>query len=162
MKSWKFRLSVVAIFLLGAVLGAVATGLYFRYGIPAFEFNRPDQAVRHIMSRLDRELGLSEQQLREIEPIVLDGFMKMRALRARLTPEVEALVTETSRLVKEHLNPDQQRRLDEHYAEVMRRWRIYAEPRPATSAPAAPGAGTTGPGATGSAPAPQSGSPKGK
>jgi hypothetical protein len=164
MKSWKFKLGVVAIFALGAVVGAVATGLYFRYGVSRFELSRPDQAVSHVMRRMNRELGLNDEQRQAIEPIVLDGIMKMRALRARLSPEVETLVAETSGRVKKHLNPDQQRRLDEHYAEVLRRWRVYAGPGPVPSGSPGAGAAATGPApaATGTAPAAPPGRPQGK
>jgi excinuclease UvrABC ATPase subunit len=140
MKSWKFRLGIVAIFALGVVVGAVATGLFVRHRFSNFGFVRPDQAVSHIMGRLERELKLSEEQRHAIEPIVADGFTKMRALRARLTPEVEALVAETSQRIKQHLDAEQQRHLEEHYTEVMKRWRIYAGPGAIAPGTASPGA----------------------
>jgi len=140
MKSWKFKLGIVAVFVLGIVVGAVATCVIVFRGGPYFVFNmglnRPQEAVSHIMNRLDHKLKLSEAQRQAIEPIVAEGFTKMRALRARLTPEVEKLVAETSERIKPHLDPEQQRRLVEHYADVMQRWRVYAGPDPATPGPA--------------------------
>jgi len=141
MKAWKFRLGIVAVFALGIVVGAVATGLVVRYRFSHFGFGKPEQAVSHIMKRLDRELNLSEEQHRAIEPIVLDSFTKMRAMRAKLTPEVEALVEQTGQRVKPHLNPDQQKQLDAHNAEVIQRWRMFSGPGmfgpPAAQSPAA-------------------------
>lgn len=139
MRSWKFKLGIVAVFALGAVVGAVAAGTYFRMRAFDFSYSRPDQAVRHIMKRLDHELNLSDDQRKKIEPIVLDSFTKMRALRTRLTPEVEALVDQTAKLIKQHLDPEQQTKLDQHNAEVMKRWRMFAGPGAPPPSGAPPG-----------------------
>jgi Spy/CpxP family protein refolding chaperone len=128
MRSWKFKLGIVAVFALGVVVGAVAAGTYLRMRAFDFSYSHPDQAVGHIMKRLDRELNLSDNQRKKIEPIVLDSFTKMRAMRYRLTPEVEALVDQTAMQIKQHLDPEQQRKLDAHNAEVMKRWRMFAGP----------------------------------
>jgi hypothetical protein len=50
----------------------------------------------------------------------------MRMIRNRLTPEVEALMAESTQRLKLYLNPEQQRLLDLHNAEVMRRWKQFA------------------------------------
>ncbi len=134
MRSWKFKLGILAVFALGVVVGAVAAGTYYRMRAVEFGFSRPDQAVGHIMKRLDRELKLSDDQHKQIEPIVLESFTKMRALRSRLTPEVESLMNETAKLIKQHLDPVQQSKLDEHNAEVMKRWRMFTSP-PTSPAP---------------------------
>jgi len=52
----------------------------------------------------------------------------MRMLRNLLTPEVEGLMAESTQRLKQHLNPEQQRLLDVHNAEVMQRWRQFAGP----------------------------------
>ena len=128
MNTWKFRLGIVGIFVLGVVVGAVGAGMTLRYRPFHFGYPKPEQAVNHIMGRLTRELSLSDAQQAEIAPIVREAFTKMRMLRNRLTPEVEALMAESSQLIKQHLNPEQQRLLDIHNAEVMQRWRQFAGP----------------------------------
>lgn len=128
MKAWKFRLGIAAVFVLGIVVGAAGAGTYLRFAHPPFKFGRPEEAVRHIMKRLDRQLDLTDEQRKAIEPIVAEAFTRMRALRARLTPEVESLIDESTKRIKTHLNPDQQRRLDDYNAEVLKRWRMFAGP----------------------------------
>jgi len=128
MRTWKFKLGIVVVFLLGVVLGAAGMGAYIRFHPPELHFSRPEEAVHHILDRLEHELALTVDQRKELEPIVLESFTRMRALRSRLTPEVEALMSETTKRIKEHLNPDQQRRLDEHNAEVLKRWRMWSIP----------------------------------
>jgi hypothetical protein len=140
MKTWKFKLGIVGIFALGVVAGVVGTGLFVRYRMPYLGFTRPEQVVSHIMKSLDRKLDLTREQHQAIEPIVTESFAKMRALRARIAPEVETLIDQASQRVRPLLKPEQQSKLDEHYAEVKRRWQGYAgpaQPLPA-SAPAAP------------------------
>jgi hypothetical protein len=130
MKSWKFKLGIVGVFALGVIVGAVGTGMGFHYRYAGYGFGsfRPDQAVQHIMGRLSRELNLSDEQRRDIEPIVLDSFTKMRALRNRLTPEVAVLIEQSTALMKPHLTPEQQKRLDVHNSDVMEKWKQYAGP----------------------------------
>lgn len=128
MKTWKFRAGIVAVFVLGAVVGAVGTGIAVRYRASDFAFATPEQVVEHIMSRLSHELHLSAAQEKEIAPIVWDGFTKMRTLRSSLTPQVEALTAETAVRIKQHLDAEQQVRLDNYDAKILQHWRRFASP----------------------------------
>jgi hypothetical protein len=141
MKAWKFRLGIVGVFALGVVVGAVGTGLTIHNRADGFGYSKPEQAITRILSRLKRELNLSDEQEKEVAPIVREAFAKMRMLRNRLTPEVEALIAESAQRIKPHLNAEQQRLLDIHNAEVLRRWRQFAspvEPPPVGGSPAEP------------------------
>jgi len=145
MKAWKFRLGIVGVFALGVVVGAVGTGLTIHYrGLGfgyGFGYSKPEEAITRILSRLKRELNLSDEQEKQVAPIVREAFAKMRMLRSRLTPEVEALIAESAQRIKPHLNAEQQRLLDIHNAEVLRRWRQFAspvEPPPGGGSPAEP------------------------
>jgi Spy/CpxP family protein refolding chaperone len=142
MKDWKIKLGIVGIFVLGVIVGAVGTGMAVHFHGPEFGFSRPEQTINHILRRLTRELNLTDEQRQEIAPIVRDAFTQMRMIRNRLTPEVEALMAESTQRLKQHLNPEQQRLLDLHNAEVMRRWKQFAgtagpPPPPPFGAPSA-------------------------
>jgi len=128
MNTWKFKTGIVAVFVLGAVVGAVGTGIAIRYRASEFAFATPEQVVEHIMSRLRHELNLSAAQEKEIAPIVWDGFMKMRTLRSSLTPQVETLTAATALRIKQYLNAEQQVRLDDYDAKILDHWRRFAAP----------------------------------
>ena len=127
MKSWKFKAGIVGVFALGVVVGVVGTGVVLRYRY-GNGLNRPEQAVDRIVDKLSHELRLSDDQIQVIRPIVTDSFTKMRALRSRLTPEVEALIEQTSARIRPYLTPEQQKQLQVHDNEVLNRWKQFAGP----------------------------------
>ncbi|MFI5400709.1 MAG: hypothetical protein ACHQZQ_06635 [SAR324 cluster bacterium] len=143
MKAWKFKAGIVGVFVLGVIVGAIGAGMTLRYRSAEFRFTSQEQVVDRIMSRLSGELNLSDAQQKEIAPIVRDSFTKMRTLRSRLTPQVEALTAETAGRIKQHLDAGQQGRLDAYIAKVLQHWRQFAAPEgpsPTSAGGAADGA----------------------
>jgi Spy/CpxP family protein refolding chaperone len=157
MKSWKFKLGIVGVFVLGALVGVLATVLFVQHRMSDSGFSGPEQALNRIMGRMERELRLSQEQRQAIQPIVAEGMGRMRELRSRLAPEVEKLMAETTGRIRPLLTPEQQPRLDEFNARRMERWRQSSGP-PGMMPPFGPRGGPPG-APPGSMPGPMPGMP---
>ncbi len=97
-------------FLLGAVVGG---GSVFYYGWHSGVLHRGAPSRRAVVSRLTRELDLSDAQVQQLSQIMDDAEKKHQQLQEQFRPQFQALHEETRDRIRKILNPDQVARFDE-------------------------------------------------
>lgn len=122
MQKWKIIAGLLLVFVLGALTGALSTGMVLKRQHPFFR-SAPEGRKAFIMKRLSRKLDLSEDQKVRIEAIIdrvqSETFKQMREGRRFMREHLEKGFAE----IRKELTPDQQRRFDEMKAERERRWK---------------------------------------
>ncbi|NIO03760.1 MAG: hypothetical protein GTN74_03855 [Proteobacteria bacterium] len=118
MKLWA---GIVLVFLLGALAGSLATGIYFKHGIERFAKGERPPIKVVLMKKLSHELDLTETQRVGIEQILDQLQAKLLDLRRKHRPEFERLFNHSFGSVREKLNSDQKKRLDEIREELRSR-----------------------------------------
>ena len=115
MNKLKLVAGVILIFLVGALTGALGTGIYFKNRMERFSAGGPPPRLRKVlvMKRLSKELDLTEQQRHAFEKIVEESEVKILALRRQYLPEIKAIMDRSFELMKDKLNSKQQKRLEE-------------------------------------------------
>lgn len=109
----KGLLIALVIFLTGAIVGA--------FGLEAFRVLRggPFQHLEgkgpagFIMERMSKDLGLSESQRKEIEPVILEMITKIDQIRRPIQEQEESVFDEYMARVRQHLTEAQAVKQDE-------------------------------------------------
>ena len=131
----KIVVYLAAIFLVGGVTGAVLgwTGAKERWWHP------PDGKTicDHVRHRLQSELNLRPDQVREINPILEKRAKEMDAIHSRTIKEIEELIRSTNVEIAKVLGPEQQQKLDqmEREREEFFRKRSHHGPPPGAPRP---------------------------
>jgi len=116
MQKWKIIAGLLLVFVLGALTGALGTGMVLKRHHPFFS-HQPEDRKAFIMKRLSRKLDLSAEQKVRIEAIIdrvqAETFQKMREGRRFMREHLEKGFAE----IRKELTPEQQRRFDEMKAE---------------------------------------------
>jgi len=133
MKQTAAIVSVVGVFLIGILVGALAMHLYHAEsrlwhpaGRPGFDRSGPDQPFLSrptFAQRLEKVLELSEEQQDEIAAILAESREKSTAMRQELQKPVRELMEETRRAIHKVLTAEQQAR----FSRLSRRERRMAE-----------------------------------
>lgn len=110
-KYWKVLLAMVGIFLAGAVVGGVVTSA-LAVRIVKERLN-PDNWTANAMERLDRELNLSDEQKRDLEPIVQEAVGKTRRIIRRAGAAWYRNFMSAKRDIDPYLNPEQRQKMNE-------------------------------------------------
>ena len=112
MKKWRLVGGITLVFILGVLAGALGTQLYHSHRLERF---RKDPAERReaFLKMLNRELGLTPRQNREIRVLVEDLDKKLEAYNLKKHADIKKLFDENFARIKERLTPDQQRKLKE-------------------------------------------------
>ena len=111
MSKQKTFMYAMLLFVSGAVLGGSLTGVgisghWFR----GFHGPRPP-LPEVIMERLERDLGLSAQQQRELLPIIEELNVKFEALRRESRPRMERIIDEAQERAEPLLSEAQREEL---------------------------------------------------
>lgn len=116
MSRLKAGLIVAVVFICGAVAGAYATRQVFWYALE--KILAGDEGINEslVLNKLSADLNLSRRQIEQLRPIVIETFRDLYELRARQRPELDGVFLEGIRKAKEHLNQEQQGKLDELFA----------------------------------------------
>lgn len=120
MNKMKLLLGVILLFVAGVLAGSLGAGLYFQQRVNRFEGPGPQVPVRVqiLLGRFSAELNLTRPQRAKIEEIVNDSQEQILALGREMLPEIEEINEESWELVKDQLNDDQKKKLDELYQRV--------------------------------------------
>ena len=118
----KVYMGLILIFLLGTVAGTLGMGFYMKEQEARFQRGSLEVRPAMVMQKLTSKLALSLAQLPEIDAIVVALEKDLRTLRQRFSPEVRRIFKHDLSLMKEKLRPEQQRKLDEIHARLMKRW----------------------------------------
>lgn len=106
----KVVLALAAIFLAGGISGAVvslASNRKAKAGEPTME-----RACVHMRDKLRKNLDLSADQLRVIEPILEETGRELQAVQKRAMEDVEQIFLKSDAKIASHLNPEQRGKLE--------------------------------------------------
>jgi len=112
MNKIKIVISVLLIFVLGAMAGSLGTKIYFKQRIEQFVKSGPPPVMHLLMRRLSNNLNLSETQEAQIEKIVYETEEKILAFKQKYHPEFEKIIDNSIKLIKEKLDDNQKKELD--------------------------------------------------
>lgn len=107
---------LVLIFLTGAAVGAVLATLWWNHQVEpmAAGFNLDESGKRLTLEQLKSELGLTEEQARQLEEILDDFFMYYRELKTQMD-DVRA---KGKRRIMRILNEDQKQKFERMLADL--------------------------------------------
>ncbi|PYK96260.1 MAG: hypothetical protein DME19_20285 [Verrucomicrobia bacterium] len=136
----KIIVYLATIFLVGGITGGVLgwTRAQERWSHP------PDGKTicDHVLLRLQSELKLTPEQVRQIDPILEKRAKQMDAIHSRTIKEIEALIRNSNEEIASVLTPEQQQKLkqmEREREEFFRKRSRHGPPR------GAPGPGGNGP-----------------
>jgi len=117
----KLWTGLLALFLSGILMGAA--GAWIMVERKAADSATPDKkrAPGVIVERLNRELELNEIQKKRITEIVSQTQDEILELRRRMRPEMDRIIQDSRKRMKEELTPQQQKRLDELFERLEER-----------------------------------------
>jgi Spy/CpxP family protein refolding chaperone len=118
-------LSILALFLMGMVIGAFGMHLLERHHLPwhgaggrpihgpGMGGSGPPHFPPHFMEGLEDQMDLTPEQSEQVHRILEHGRLQAEALRHDVAPRVHAQMEETHRQIMEILTPGQRRHLEE-------------------------------------------------
>jgi len=112
MKKWKLIAGVGLVFVLGALVGALGTQFYHRDWSERF-FQEPSARKAVILKKLTGDLSLTEAQQMEFKGIIEETDRKLEAFRSERRSAFRTTLDESFSRMREKLNPDQQKKLEE-------------------------------------------------
>lgn len=115
-------LAVIGLFLIGVLIGAFATHLFY-VRLLWQPWGSTSERVRMFSERLDGRLDLTREQRREIDHILEDSRREARAIRDDVRPRIEAQLRQTRERIEAVLTPEQR----EKFERLARRHRRWAE-----------------------------------
>jgi hypothetical protein len=112
MKKWKLITGIALVFVLGLLAGSLGARFYHRDWSERF---LQDPAARKalILKRLTKDLGLTEAQRKEFKGIIDETEKKLEALGLERRSAVKAIFDESFSQMKEKLDPQQQKKLED-------------------------------------------------
>lgn len=125
MSRTKALVAVTALFLIGVLVGVLATHVFYLRAM-----RRPgamaDFALRFMANDLDRRLHLSNEQRRQLDEELRTTRADIETLRHRMTPEFLAILDRTRQRVEPILTPEQRRAWETFREENRRRIERFA------------------------------------
>ena len=112
MKKWKLIAGITLVFVLGVLAGAMGNELYHRHRIGRF---MKDPAARRavFLEKLTKELRLTPKQQESFRAIIEETDRQRKAFFQKKHTEIKMLVDKSFARMKEKLDPEQQKRLEE-------------------------------------------------
>ncbi len=108
---WKFFVYFLLFFLAGILCGAIGG-----YRLSHARFMRPpaqNDMVAHAMNRYKTRLTLTETQISQIQTVVVATVQRIHDMHASVFSNVVAEIKNENQLIRQYLNPEQLRILDE-------------------------------------------------
>ncbi|MBN1884396.1 MAG: hypothetical protein JW876_02585 [Candidatus Krumholzibacteriota bacterium] len=121
MKRWKVWVGVIVLFLSGAAVGSLATGLVIRHNIHRFVRGGPREMRTRFFDRMLKDIVLSEEQRTRIEEISAESDAEIRAYVDGSRKTVGELVDRHRALIRDLLTPAQATIFDRNFEEIERR-----------------------------------------
>ena len=117
MKKWKAIVSIVIVFLLGALAGALVTNKICQQRTDKLIKGEPRSTREFIVRRLNTELRLDTAQQEQLRTIVQETHAEMKNLRRQLRPQTEEILARSQEKVRAILRPDQREKYERIVAE---------------------------------------------
>lgn len=121
MKQWKAIASVIFVFLLGALAGALVTHAVYRQKVENIIKDEPGTMREVIVQRLSRKLNLDATQLEQVRAIVKETHAEMKNVRKQIRPQIDEILTRSQTKVRAILHPDQLEKYEKILAERKKR-----------------------------------------
>jgi hypothetical protein len=124
MKKWKAIVSVILVFFLGALSGAIVAHEIDQRRIAGIIRGEPGAVGELIVQRLNHKLNLDAAQLEKLRGIVNETGEEIRNVRKQVRPQIEEILERSQNRVRAILRPDQLEKYERIVAErKMRRGR---------------------------------------
>jgi hypothetical protein len=107
MKKWKAIVSIIIVFLLGALAGALVTHKIYQHRVEGIMKGEPKTMSEFIVRRLDRELNLDANQLEQLRAIVEETHAAMKRVRRQFRPQIEQILARSQEKIRVLLRPEQ-------------------------------------------------------
>jgi hypothetical protein len=121
MKRWKAVVSVILIFLLGGMAGALVMHRIDQQKIESIMKGETGTTREYIITRLNRGLNLDAAQLEQLRIIVRETHAQMRSVRKEYRPQIEEILKRSQDRVRTILRPDQVETFNKIVAERKKR-----------------------------------------
>ena len=121
MKGWKAVISVVLIFLLGGIAGALLMHRTDQQKIESIMHGEPGTTREFIVTRLNRELSLDSAQLEQLRTIVGETHAQIRNVRKEYRPQIDEVIKRSQDKVRAILRPEQLETFNKLVAERQKR-----------------------------------------
>ena len=115
MKKWKAIISILIVFLLGSLAGALITHEIYQHRIESFIRGEPKREL--IVRRLNHQLNLDAAQLSQLRVIVEETYDGIKNVRKQIKPQIEAILESSQNRVRAILLPDQLEKYEKIIAE---------------------------------------------
>ena len=107
MKKWKTIVSIILVFLLGALAGALVTYKLYQHRVEGIMKGEPRTTTEFIVRRLDRELHLDANQSKQVRAIVEETHAEMKEVRKQFRPRIEEILAHSQDKIRALLRPGQ-------------------------------------------------------
>ena len=121
MKGWKAVISVILIFLLGSIAGALLMHRTDQHKIESIMHGEPGTTREFIVTRLNRGLGLDAAQFEQLQTIVRETHAEMRSVRKEYRPQIDEVIKRSQDKVRAILRPEQLETFNKLAAERQKR-----------------------------------------
>jgi len=118
MKSWKAWLLVAVIFITGAAAGAFGMRVYMARHLPELLTNTRQRLEEFFMENIDREVGLTDQQKKNILPILREAVAKGDKVRESVRGQFEKVMQEADDKISSELDAQQRVKFAEFRARM--------------------------------------------
>jgi len=108
---WKLISGLLAVLVLGILVGSITTGFYLKYRSAPLEKDSKAKEA-YIIEKLSKELNLTPNQKNKIGPIVQQMIEKRRETYQRMRPEVKTIMDQGFSQIEQELNEDQKKKLE--------------------------------------------------
>jgi uncharacterized protein YneF (UPF0154 family) len=117
MKKWKAIVSIIIVFVLGVLAGALLTHKIYQHRVEGIMKGEPRTTREFIVQRLDRELHLDANQLEQVLAIVKETHTEMKKVRTQFRPQIEEILARSQEKIRALLRPDQREKYEKIIAE---------------------------------------------
>ena len=121
MRGWKVIVSVVLIFVLGGIAGALIMRGIDQQKIESIMKGESGMTREVIVTRLNQKLNLDAVQLEQLRTIVRETHAQMRSVRKQYRPQIEEILQRSQDRVRTILRPDQLETFNKIIAERKKR-----------------------------------------
>jgi nicotinamide riboside kinase len=117
MKKWQTIISVILVFLLGSLAGALVTHRIYQHRVESIIKGEPKPITELIVQRLNHDLHLDSTQLEQLRTIVKETRAEMKNVRKQFRPKIEEILARSQNKVRAILHPDQLEKYEKIVAE---------------------------------------------
>ena len=107
MKKWKVIVSVVFVFLLGALAGALVSHKIDQHRIAGIIRGEPRAVGELIVQRLNHKLNLDPDQVEKLRAIVYETRDEIKNVHKQFRPQIREILERSQNKVRAILRPDQ-------------------------------------------------------